>query len=98
MLEHTRKANVRSAADHTSMLEINEGQARMTIQRRRQHWAQEQKQIKHTKKNPQNRNLKDDQHERHQQTGLNPCEGKAVPVCYKTPTVLLIMKSVNSRT
>ena len=39
MLEHTRKANVRSAADHTSMLEINEGQARMTIQRRRQHWA-----------------------------------------------------------
>jgi hypothetical protein len=38
VLEHTRKANVRSAADHTSMLEINEGQARMTIQRRRQHW------------------------------------------------------------
>jgi hypothetical protein len=50
VLEHTRKANVRSAADHTSMLEINEGQARMTIQRRRQHWAQEQKQIKHTQK------------------------------------------------
>ena len=99
MLEHTRKANVRSAADHTSTLEINEGQARMIIQKRRQHWAQEQKQIKHTK-NPQNKNLKDDQHEPYQQTRLNPCacEGKVVPVCYKTPTMLLMMKSVNSRT
>ena len=108
MLEHTRKANVRSAADHTSTLEINEGQARMTIQRRRTSTNDNPKtqatlgtrtktNKTHTKK-PQKRNLKDDQHERHEQTGLNPCEGKAVPVCYKTPTVLLIMKSVNSRT
>ena len=52
MLEHTQKASVMSAAGHASTLETKEGQARRTIQTGRKHWAQERKQIKHTKQKP----------------------------------------------